>query len=983
MEAFIDDLECSDVRTECLRTVEESNVVLNINAESNSFSVLHLNIRSLRKNFISLEVLLAGYDTPFDCIVLSETWVITNTSPFNLPNYTLVYNSGDINKNDGLVIYIKSELNFSWKITKIDRVNAITLLLNKHDKKISILALYRPPSIDLRTFLFYLQKHFEESDFSGCYRILVGDLNINILRQDELVSEYLNMMASYGYRPTINKPTRVQGESKTCIDHIFLKTSESNFDYILPIIIESQITDHYPCLLQVVLEASRTSMRPPEPGTTNYKSKINYPALRNKLQQVSWQILEEFDNVEAAVNKFLEIVQMLITKHTRIVKYKHKRRRKNWITPGIIESIKTRDRLYQKCVAHPLNMEYKEEHKKYRNKLNNLLRNSKASYYRTRIQNAHSSTSLIWRTAQELNGKTVGKNGIIDRIKSADGDIIDNPVDVCNHFNETFVGMGEILASKLKPSIRKYGCKPNINTHTLFLAPTTKGEIMGCIRGLKRNKAPGIDGMTSEMMQEITHEISDPLAYLMNRCMETGVCPSAFKVSVVRPVLKRGDTLDVNNYRPISLITSFAKIFENLIKSRLTSFLEKYSILYNNQYGFRVGRNTADALAELSKFIYSSMNISRPSLAVFLDLAKAFDTVSHTLLLEKLESVGIRGHAHKLLTSYLSERLQCVQIGNFKSSMRVMRSGVPQGTIIGPLLFVIYMNDLFSIDTAGQIRSFADDTVIFYEDTCWEKLRDKVQEDLINVTSWLGSNLLTINFDKTMYVPFACKESSLPKYEIITIKQNTDVHIIRPSKHFKYLGVNFDSHLRWDKHADDLVKRLRSLTFLFRSLSHILRTEELRLVYFGLVESLLRYGIIAWGGLLNVHMKKIETVQKKIIKIIYKKENTYPSVLLYRESALMDIRQIYFLELVLRKFNEPKTYSSNEHNTRGGSMIRSDVVHKTITQRSHTYLAIKAFNYLPTHIKVIKSKPKFKKTCKMLILETERSIIHSIIDMKN
>lgn len=261
--------------------------------------------------------------------------------------------------------------------------------------------------------------------------------------------------------------------------------------------------------------------------------------------------------------------------------------------------------------------------------------------------------------------------------------------------------------------------------------------------------------------------ISKPLAYLINKSIEDGAFPEAFKMAEITPIYKSGNKADPLNYRPISIISNFAKIFEKIIKQRINDYLNKYKILSERQYGFRENKSTADALSRLISLVNNSIDRKLPSLCIFVDLAKAFDTVDHSKLLNCLECIGIRGNPLKLLKSYLCDRKQCVKIGDHMSYVQTVEYGVPQGTVLGPLLFNVYVNDLFSLKTEGNVIAFADDTAIFYEAKDWNQLKQIVETDLGVVFNFFDERCLTVNLDKTFYVPFCSYSKHLPKYDSI------------------------------------------------------------------------------------------------------------------------------------------------------------------------------------------------------------------------
>lgn len=244
----------------------------------------------------------------------------------------------------------------------------------------------------------------------------------------------------------------------------------------------------------------------------------------------------------------------------------------------------------------------------------------------------------------------------INTIKNENDVLITDKKAIADEFNRTFAGMGKKLANKIEKN-NNFNLTRSSHINSMVLLPTNTQEMQTLINELKNKKAVGLDDIKAEVLKSVSNYILNPLVYIGNRCMEDGVWPSAFKQTVVIPIYKKGDKNMVTNYRPISLITHLSKVFEKLIKRRLTTYINKFNLLSDSQYGFREKMSTEDALLTLTSKLYSTLNEGKPSLCVFLDLSKAFDTVSHELLLQSLEDIGIRSNCLKLFKSYIDNNM--------------------------------------------------------------------------------------------------------------------------------------------------------------------------------------------------------------------------------------------------------------------------------------------------------------------------------------
>lgn len=980
MDQYIRDFETEIIQTYILQDHYELNEVLLVNGKSKNFNIFHNNIRSINKNFDELQIFLSNITTNIDCIVLTETWNIPNPELFSLNGYKLVYNEGRLNQNDGVVVYLKSVYEYTHKIIHLNdnRVIQIKIILGNKNTLV-VNAIYRSPSTDLNEFNISLQEFLKFNDTKDTtYSIFIGDMNIDILGNDEYCQEYLSIMSEFGYLSTINCKTRVQNNNGTCIDHIFLKSKKDITNQIMPLVIQTNITDHYTTALQLILTDCKVKT-----DDIHYKKYINYDKLNNLLRETSWLPVFSPTSPDAGIDKFVEILTAAINNCTTTKKIKRRNTKITpWITNALVKSIDEKNKLHKRLKVDPSNVELELSYKSYRNKLANLIKKTKFEYYQN-LLNIHASDSkTLWKIVQEISS-TKTKKLFVSKITNDTGEIITNPYSIADEFNKAYTQLGKQMAKKITKN-PNYVPQKNTSLNSFALIPTDSSEIENLINGLKQNKSPGVDDIKSEALKKIVVHIKEPLTHLFNLCLEKGVWPMSFKETLVVPIFKNGDETAITNYRPISLITHLSKIFEHVLKKRLEGYLSKYDLISKRQYGFREKVSTQDALLALSSQASSALDENKPSLCVFIDLSKAFDTVSHKLLLEDLEDIGMRDNCLKLFKSYLANRIQAVKVNGVRSNPDKIEYGVPQGSVLGPILFNIYINGMFSIKTKGEILGFADDTAIFYKANTWEELRETVEADLPLIKNWFEYKLLTINMSKTHYLIFSCNRNNKPQFDSLHLNSMGQFHTILPKEAVKYLGVYIDSHLRWDTHIDYLCRKLRMLIHKFKYLRDILQLKQLKLLYHALVESHLRYGIVTWGGALKTHIRPLETLQKKFLKIIMKKPFRYPSDKLFRESTAFDIRQLYYYNTVLQyhRVEHNFIFPMHHHNTRRRHLPQTPHVHKSVGQRSFIFSAPKIYNSLPQHLHKIGNKLLLKRELKTYIFSQPRETITKIVENK-
>ena len=863
----------------------------------NSLSIICFNIRSFTKNSDEFLGYLHNVENKFDVIVLTETWGNEEILVlFNIPGYNSYHNYRQNKQSGGVSIFVKNTLH-SEEIVSLNISNdviesaTVNITLPVTGKIIKIMGIYRPPNGDTNDFIETLENTINEYDLSSSDSIITGDFNICLLKEQYSLTtqNLINLMRSYNFRPLITRPTRIdRNDTLTLIDHMWTNCLNTSYAGIFL----ADITDHLPiyCSLQsLIQERDNNQLLKIQFRDLSNRNKQNFTI---KLTEVDWnELLDDISDVNAQTKKYMDCIDKIYN-DCFPVKSKilgTKRLSSPWITNALLKSIQNKHRLYKRVKMNDYDM---QRYNQYSNMLKQLIRNSKSKYYKEKFDSHMNDVRQTWNVLNSVIKPGKKKSSIVKLIKN--NRLTSEPNEVAEILNEHFSGIGIKLADALPPInnnvFRKYLPPPTLNS--IYLTPCTPFEVHKLINSLK-NKKGNINSPSTAIIKQNSSILSLPISLLFNKIVIRGIYPDILKIACVTGIYKGGDKCDPNNYRPISSLPLLNKVFEKLLHKRLISFLETNKILSDRQYGFRKNRNTCHAVNELTSHIYKAFNEKKYTGAVFLDLSKAFDTVPHDILLSKLSNYGIRNNALSLLESYLNQRKQFVVVNDIKSTTKHITIGVPQGSVLGPLLFLIFINDLPLATKRIKSILFADDTTLFYSHENIQYLKDSLNADLTRVKDWLLANRLTLNLKKTYFILFSLK----PIPDNIRIEIGSYAIDRKPSG--KFLGVILDGDLSFKEHVSSICSKISKTVGLMYKVKHYFPNHVLKNLYFSLIYHYLTYCIQAWGNTYETVLNPLQLLQKKVIRILTNSEFHAHTSPLFKALGILKLNDIYALQVLL------------------------------------------------------------------------------------
>jgi hypothetical protein len=665
--------------------------------------------------------------------------------------------------------------------------------------------------------------------------------------------------------------------TKTCIDHIF---TDKHLAYDFKFATDDILNVDHKGLLLTVIDPDALLPPPRKNKLITYKRINDKYILENNL--LSDNLFENFED-------FIAHTRSILDDNSVSVSFREKFK-KPFMSIEIFRYMIIRENYNRLKQRYPHCTMARARFKYYRNLVVKLIRESKYAQNEIELKKNLNDTRKIWRSINSIiknNNSTQTENTI--RLVIRGNEITSSP-EIADFFNNYFITSPlNLRTSVLSTANQQTTALRNIESYSILYpfcnTDSTESEVLKIICEMKNSGARDVFGFSNNLIKKFSKQFASSLSSLINKCLNQGLFPNELKIAIVKPVHKSGAKTELNNYRPIAILPIFSKVYEYAISNRFNAHLKNNHIISDFQFGFVSKSNTETAVLHIMSTIYNNIENKKLTACMFLDLRKAFDCLDHCVFVEKLKILELPKNFSDILVQYFTNRSQCVEVNGSRSGYSNVSIGTPQGSVLGPLTFILYINGIFKLQLNGKIQAYADDLAIVYGENNPESLKAAITDDLNLISDYLTAHHLSLNPVKTKYILF--RGRTFMEYFTdrgLSIRFNNEL-IERVDK-FKYLGFIIDECLNSQAHIEHIISKITPMIYAIRRIRHFVNQKTLHSLYFAHIYTHLTFMNPIWSIANQEYLNRLFVLQKKCLKFMMNKPTLTPSVSLFSEKIL-------------------------------------------------------------------------------------------------
>lgn len=929
--------------------------------KNRGMNLFHLNVQGLLSSHIHISRILQNFPK-INLLTLSETHLKSNDTNgiLEIWGFNFVSRHRENGPGGGVAAYISE--NIAWERKENLEHNEIECLwleiIVEKSKNFLVCIFYRPPD-GSRYRSKNFDDHFTEmlsfATSTDKEIILLGDANVDYLKRNVNCS-FKDSLTVHGFTQTIKNATRITQSTSSLIDIIATNmTSVIKETTVIPI----TFSDHD--MVGCVRKLNHVKFKPKQVNCRDYR-KYNKDALCQDLESQDWASVFSTNDTLSAWEGLKSILTSTFDHHAPIIEKHIRGKPSPWLTSELKSFMNDRDNLLK--IARKSNkVDDFEKYKHKRNKVNLLIKKAKSTYHQNLLNENASDPDNFWKSIKSIY-KVKSDEKQQHQFFQFDGRKTNNSNDIANGFCKFFSTIVSRMKHKSIPLMnfiwrkqKKLVSRTNKRFQFKFVSPS---EIEKLLKSLKRKKSTGIDNIPANLLKDTASVISASLAHVINLSLRSGVIPRDWKIARTLPLYKSGTKSSFDNYRPIAILPVLSKIAERVVHTQFMNFLETNNLLSDRQFGFRKKRSTETASTIFVDDIRGKVDKGEMVGAVFVDLSKAFDTLSHAKLLTKLESYGVKGVELEWFTDYLFDRHICVSYHTSTSLLQPVTTGVPQGSILGPLLFVVFFNDVTDVVKKAKLIKYADDTVLYFGSKDVIVINNTLTDELKCLAEWLDENELLINLKKgkTECLLFGTAQKLKNQKDSFKVFYK-EVEVVE-TNFYQYLGVELTSSLSLASYFQQCYKKAAGRLRLLHRVRPLLTPLAARSVYVSMVIPTLTYCSILNLNLTKTQSDNLKSLERRADNIVNRANEIklpIPSIINFTNKRACTLVQSCLENKLSVDMNTKFKLISHIIQTRNNNhMLKLPSMRTEYGKRSFCFMAAKIFNTLPLELRKAEGK---------------------------